>query len=68
MLWSCPRPSASDRFFAVYQELNPSPPGWVERMPLLNLRELLSMVASVDDPIQVVQRLRDVLAPFYLGV
>lgn len=27
MLWSCPRPPASDRFFDVYQELNPSPPG-----------------------------------------
>jgi fructosamine-3-kinase len=65
MLWSCPRPSASDRFFDVYQELNPSPPGWRHRMPLLNLRELLSVVATFDDSDPVVQLIRDTLAPFY---
>ena len=65
MLWSYPRPSASDRFFDVYQELNPSPPGWRHRMPLLNLRELLSQVATFDDPGPVVQVIRDTLAPFY---
>jgi fructosamine-3-kinase len=65
MLWSCPRPSASDRFFDVYQELNPSPPGWRHRMPLLNLRELLSVVATFDDAGPVVQVIRDTLAPFY---
>jgi fructosamine-3-kinase len=65
MLWSFPRrPPASDRFFDVYQELNPSPPGWRQRMPLLNLRELLSMVATFDDPGPVVQMIRDTLAPF----
>ena len=42
MLWCCQRPAASDRFFDVYQELNPSPPGWAERMPFLHVRELLS--------------------------
>jgi fructosamine-3-kinase len=26
MLWSCPRPPASDRFFELYQELSPSSP------------------------------------------
>jgi fructosamine-3-kinase len=65
MLWSCPRPPASDRFFDAYQELNPSPPGWRQRMPLLNLRELLSMVATLDDPGTIVQAIRDTLAPFY---
>ena len=33
MLWGCQRPPASQRFFDVYQELNPSPPGWAEPMP-----------------------------------
>ena len=28
MLWGCQRPPPSERFFDVYQELNPSPPGW----------------------------------------
>lgn len=65
MLWSCPRPPASDRFFDVYQELSPSPSGWRQRMPLLNLRELLSMVATVDDSGPIVREIRDTLAPFY---
>lgn len=65
MLWSCPRPPVSDRFFEVYQELNPSPPGWEKRMPLLNLRELLSVTASEDDARWAVRRIRETLAPFY---
>ena len=28
MLWGCQRPAASERFFDLYQELNPSLPGW----------------------------------------
>jgi fructosamine-3-kinase len=64
MLWSCPRPPASDRFFTVYREVNPLPPGWAERMPLLHLRELLSTIAAVQDAGWAVQRVRDALAPF----
>lgn len=66
MLWSCPRPPESDRFFAVYQELNPSPPGWVTRMPLLNMRELLSVVAGIDEAPAWVRAIKDTLAPFYV--
>lgn len=65
MLWSCPRPPVSDRFFDVYQELNPSPPGWAERMPLLNLRELLSVAAQEVESAWAVERTRKILAPFY---
>jgi fructosamine-3-kinase len=65
MLWSCPRPPASDRFFHVYQELNPSPPGWAERMPLLNLRELLSVAAQETESAWAVERIRTILKPFY---
>ena len=65
MLWSFPRPPASERFFAAYQELNPSPPGWVDRMPILNLRELLSTVAHFGTAAaSTVQDVRQVLAPF----
>jgi fructosamine-3-kinase len=64
-LWSCPRPPASDRFFEVYQELNPSSPEWEKRMPLLNLRELLSVTAGEDHAPRAVHRIRETLAPFY---
>jgi fructosamine-3-kinase len=65
MLWSCPRPPASERFFAAYQEVNPSPPDWVDRMPILNLRELLSTVAHFGtEAASTIQQIRQILAPF----
>jgi fructosamine-3-kinase len=67
MLWSCPRPPASDRFFDLYQQLSPSPPGWVDRMPILHLRELLSTVAHFGTvAVRDLQRIRRVLNPFYV--
>lgn len=65
MLWGCQRPPASQRFFGLYQELNPSPPGWAERLPLLHLRELLSSIAHMGDSEGDAQRLRRTLTPFY---
>ena len=65
MLRGCQRPAASDRFFDVYQELNPSPPGWAERMPLLHVRELLSAMAHMGDADGGACRLRRILGPFY---
>jgi fructosamine-3-kinase len=65
MLWCCQRPPTSRRFFDVYQEINPSPPGWAERMPLLHVRELLSSMAGIGDAEGDACRLRAVLAPFY---
>ncbi len=64
MLRGCQRPAASDRFFDVYQELNPSPPGWAERMPFLHVRELLSAMAHMGDTDGAVRRLRRILSPF----
>jgi fructosamine-3-kinase len=66
MLWGNPRPPASDRFFAVYQELNPSPPGWTDRMPVLHLRELLSSIAHFGPAASYdLGQVRDTLGPFY---
>ena len=66
MLWGNPRPPASDRFFAVYQELNPSLPGWTDRMPVLHLRELLSSIAHFGPAASHdLERVRDTLGPFY---
>jgi len=66
MLWSNPRPPASGRFFAAYQELNPSPPGWAGRMPILHLREHLSVIAhfGAEAP-STLNLTREILAPFY---
>jgi fructosamine-3-kinase len=65
MLWCCRRPPPSQRFFDVYQEINPSPPGWAERMPLLHVRELLSSIAGIGNSEGDAGRLRSILAPFY---
>jgi fructosamine-3-kinase len=65
MLWGCQRPPSSERFFDVYQELNPSLPGWRDRMPLLHVRELLSSMAHIGNAEGGTQRLRGILAPFY---
>lgn len=66
MLWGCQRPPPAERFFDLYQELNPLLPGWRERMPLLHVRELLSSMAHLGDADGGAQRLRRILAPFYL--
>jgi len=39
----------SQRFFDAYHEVNPPEPGWRERMELLNLRELLSVLAHLGE-------------------
>jgi fructosamine-3-kinase len=66
MLWGSPRPPASARFFEIYQELNPSPPGWTDRMPLLHLREHLSVIAAYGPTAaSTINQVRDILAPFY---
>jgi fructosamine-3-kinase len=40
-----PRSRPPDRFYSAYAEIRPLDPGWRERMPLLHLRELLSLLA-----------------------
>jgi fructosamine-3-kinase len=65
MLWGCRRPPESQRFFDVYQELSPSPAGWIGRMPLLHVREHLSSIAHMGDVDGHARRLRLTLAPFY---
>ena len=66
MLWGSPRPPASARFFEIYQELHPSPPGWADRMPILYLREHLSVIAAYGlDATSTIDQVRDILAPFY---
>jgi hypothetical protein len=49
---------------AAYQELNPSPPGWLDRMPVLFLRELMSCLAHDGDASGIAEYIRTILAPF----
>jgi len=57
-----------DRFFDAYHEVHPASPGWRERMKLLHLRELLSVLAHFGDlPIlcqATVPRVLEVIATY----
>jgi fructosamine-3-kinase len=64
MVWSANRPPASDRFFTAYAEVAPLPAGWRQRMPVLHLREVLSVIAHDDDDWGAVAEVRRVIAPF----
>ncbi|MCD0442884.1 fructosamine kinase family protein [Glycomyces sp. A-F 0318] len=65
MTWCALRPPASERFFAVYREVAGLDDGWEERMPILHLRELLSVIAHDDDDDGgAAAAVRAVIAPF----
>lgn len=50
--------------FEAYLETAPLPDGWQERMHLLHLRELLSIIAHGDDDWGAAGAVREVLARF----
>jgi fructosamine-3-kinase len=64
MFWCSPRPEGSDRFFAAYADFAPLRDGWRDRMELLHLRELLSIVAHGDDDWGAAEMVRKLIAPF----
>jgi fructosamine-3-kinase len=64
MLWQSPRAPQSQRFFDVYAETAGLADGWVDRMPLLWLRELLSVIAHGDDDWGAADEVRRIIAPF----
>ncbi len=51
-------------FFDAYQEILPLEDGWQDRMQLLNLRELLSVVAHFGAVADCVPKIRDVVRRF----
>ncbi|MFS0695819.1 fructosamine kinase family protein [Streptomyces nitrosporeus] len=63
-LWCSTRSPATDRFFTVYQDVAGLQDGWEERMPILNLRELLSTIAHGDDHWGAAEVVRELIAPF----
>lgn len=48
----------------VYHEIRPAEPAWRERMELLNLRELLSVIAHFGPVDHYVARIRTVVKQF----
>src|SRR5689334_20872655 len=51
-------------FFDAYREVHPLEPGWEDRFKLLQIRELLSMIAHCADEYGTVAKLREVLQRF----
>ncbi|MFE9750567.1 fructosamine kinase family protein [Saccharothrix saharensis] len=52
------------RFFDAYHEVRPLDRDWRDRMPVLNLREVLSTLAHEGDRWGALDHLREVLRPF----
>jgi fructosamine-3-kinase len=62
MIYCCDPPP--DRFFRAYEELSPPADGWRERMPLLHLREHLSVLAHFGGNGDTVAQVRHVMRTF----
>jgi fructosamine-3-kinase len=60
-----PHSKPPDRFYSAYAEIRPLDDGWQDRMPLLHLRELLSLLAHFgNDRWDITGMIRDVLRTF----
>ncbi|MEU4191455.1 fructosamine kinase family protein [Kribbella sp. NPDC026611] len=54
----------SDSFFEAYEEVHPLTPGWRDRLPLLHLRELLSITAQTPEAAETVGEIHTILKNF----
>lgn len=54
----------SDSFFEAYEEVHPLAPGWRDRLPLLHLRELLSITAQTPEAPDTVGEIHTILKDF----
>jgi fructosamine-3-kinase len=63
-LWTTSPPAEAQRFFAVYAELTGLDDGWRERMPIIQLRQHLAVLAQFDDDWGAADLIRATLAPF----
>ena len=63
-VWSTSPPPEADRFFARYAELTSLDAGWRDRMPIVQLRQHLAVLAQFDDDWGATQKIRATLAPF----
>ncbi|WP_433303347.1 fructosamine kinase family protein [Actinoplanes sp. CA-030573] len=63
-VWTTAPPPEAHRFFALYAELTALDPGWPARMPLIQLRQHLAVLAQFDDDWGAADIIRATLAPF----
>lgn len=63
-LWSSPHPPEAERFFAVYAELTGLDADWRSRMPIVQLRQSLALIAMFDHDWGAAERVRAIVRPF----
>ncbi|MCG5435964.1 fructosamine kinase family protein [Micromonospora foliorum] len=63
-VWSTSPPPEARRMFEVYAELTSLDGGWEARMPVIQLRQHLAVLAQFDDDWGAADQIRAVLAPF----
>ena len=63
-LWTTAPPPESAIFFERYAELTGLDSGWRERMPIIQLRQHLAVIAQFDDDWGAAGIVRETLAPF----
>jgi fructosamine-3-kinase len=63
-LWTTAPPPESRRFFDVYAERTGHDDGWPARLPIIQLRQHLAVVAQFDDDWGAAETIRATLAPF----
>lgn len=63
-LWSTPHPPGAERCFAVYGELAGAEAGWTDRLPYVQLRQHLALMAMFDDDWGSTSAVRTLIAPF----
>ena len=63
-VWSTSPPPEARRFFAVYAELMSLDAGWRARMPIIQLRQHLAVLAQFDHDWGAADQIRATLAPF----
>ncbi len=63
-LWTTAPPPEATGFFDLYAELAGLDAGWRDRMPIVQLRQHLAVIAQFDDDWGATEQLRATLAPF----
>jgi fructosamine-3-kinase len=63
-VWTTAPPPEAQRFFAIYAELTSLDSGWPARMPLIQLRQHLAVLAQFDNDWGAGELIRATLAPF----
>jgi fructosamine-3-kinase len=63
-LWCSPHPPEAERFFDVYAELTGLDADWRSRMPLIQMRQSLALIAMFDHDWGAADQVRALLKPF----